>query len=81
MGLAVDRCGRLWTRRLGQAEHLAGGLVVPVAQVAHAVLGLDCQVGRMGLKALIYFEVITTIALFIGLAAINLSKAGVGVYN
>lgn len=37
------------------------------------------QVGRMGIKALIYFEVITTIALFIGLAAINISKAGVGV--
>lgn len=36
------------------------------------------QVGRMGLKAIIYFEVVTTIALFIGLAAINLSKAGVG---
>jgi proton glutamate symport protein len=37
------------------------------------------QVGRMGVKALIYFEIVTTIALFIGLAAINLSRAGVGV--
>jgi len=37
------------------------------------------QVGRMGIKAIIYFEVVTTIALFIGLAAINLSRAGVGV--
>ncbi|MGA1999122.1 MAG: cation:dicarboxylase symporter family transporter [Terriglobales bacterium] len=37
------------------------------------------QVGRMGIKALIYFEVVTTLALFIGLGAINLSKAGVGV--
>ena len=36
------------------------------------------QVGRMGVKALIYFEVITTIALVIGLVAINISKAGVG---
>jgi proton glutamate symport protein len=36
------------------------------------------QVGRMGLKALIYFEVVTTIALFIGWAAINISQAGVG---
>jgi proton glutamate symport protein len=36
------------------------------------------QVGRMGLKAIIYFEVVTTIALFIGLAAINISKAGIG---
>ncbi|MBI2678430.1 MAG: cation:dicarboxylase symporter family transporter [Candidatus Koribacter versatilis] len=37
------------------------------------------QVGRMGIKALIYFEVVTTFALFIGLAAINISKAGLGV--
>jgi proton glutamate symport protein len=37
------------------------------------------QVGRMGVKALLYFEVVTTVALLIGLAAINISKAGVGV--
>jgi proton glutamate symport protein len=35
-------------------------------------------VGRMGLKALVYFEVVTTLALAVGLVAINLSKAGVG---
>jgi len=37
------------------------------------------QVGRMGWKSIVYFEVVSTIALFIGLAAINLSRAGVGV--
>ncbi|MGB8357811.1 MAG: cation:dicarboxylase symporter family transporter [Bacteroidales bacterium] len=37
------------------------------------------QVGRMGWKSLVYFEVVSTIALFIGLLAINISKAGVGV--
>ena len=36
------------------------------------------QLGRMGLKALIFFEVITTLALVIGVIAINISKAGVG---
>lgn len=36
------------------------------------------RVGRMGIKSLVYFEVVTTLALAIGLAAINLSKAGVG---
>jgi proton glutamate symport protein len=36
------------------------------------------SVGRMGLKALVYFEVVTTLALAVGLVAINLSKAGVG---
>jgi proton glutamate symport protein len=56
------------------APLLFGTLVVGIA--GHSNLK---QVGRMGLKALIYFEVVTTVALFIGLAAINLSKAGVGV--
>ncbi len=37
------------------------------------------QVGRMGWKSLVYFEIVSTIALFIGLLAINISKAGIGV--
>lgn len=37
------------------------------------------KVGRLGLKAIIYFEIVTTLALFVGLAAINITKAGVGV--
>ncbi len=36
-------------------------------------------VGRMGLRAIIYFEVVTTIALVIGLAAVNITRPGVGV--
>jgi proton glutamate symport protein len=37
------------------------------------------QVGRMGVKAIVYFEIVTTLALFIGWAAISLSRAGVGI--
>jgi proton glutamate symport protein len=37
------------------------------------------QVGRLGWKSMLYFEIITTIALVIGLLAINLSQAGVGI--
>ena len=37
------------------------------------------QVGRMGAKALLYFEIVTTLALFIGLAVVNLTKPGAGV--
>src|SRR5713226_3114720 len=37
------------------------------------------KVGRMGAKALLYFELVTTIALFIGLAIVNLTKPGAGV--
>ncbi len=56
------------------APLLFGTLVVGIA--GHANLK---QVGRMGIKSLIYFEVVTTIALFIGLAAINITQAGAGV--
>jgi Na+/H+-dicarboxylate symporter len=38
------------------------------------------KVGRMGIKAIVFFEIVTTLALIIGLAAINISKAGVGVH-
>ena len=37
------------------------------------------KVGRMGVKALIYFEVVTTAALFIGLAVVNFIRPGAGV--
>jgi len=37
------------------------------------------QVGRMGWKSILYFEVVTTIALAIGLIAINISGAGKGI--
>jgi proton glutamate symport protein len=36
------------------------------------------QVGRMGFKALVYFEIVTTIALVIGLVAVNIVRPGDG---
>ncbi|MFY9531329.1 MAG: cation:dicarboxylase symporter family transporter [Candidatus Acidiferrales bacterium] len=56
------------------APLLFGTLVVGIA--GHADLK---KVGRMGLKALVYFEIVSTLALLIGLIAINLSHAGEGV--
>ena len=38
------------------------------------------KVGRVGLKAILYFEVVTTIALLIGLLVINILKPGVGMH-
>src|SRR5947209_6477336 len=38
------------------------------------------QVGRIGVKSLVYFEVVTSFALVIGLVAVNLTKPGVGVH-
>lgn len=56
------------------APLLFATLVVGIA--GHADLK---QVGRMAWKSILYFEVVTTIALFVGLAAINISRAGVGI--
>ena len=36
-------------------------------------------VGRMGLRAIIYFEIVTTLALVIGLVAVNITRPGDGV--
>ncbi len=57
------------------APLLFGTLVVGIA--GHSNLR---QVGRLGLRSIIFFEIVTTIAIFLGLGAINLSKAGVGVH-
>ncbi len=37
------------------------------------------QVGRMGWKSILYFELVTTLALIIGLIAINITQAGAGI--
>jgi proton glutamate symport protein len=55
------------------APLILGTLITGIA--AH---GQMRSLGRMGLKALAYFEVLTTIAMLIGLAAINITHAGVG---
>ena len=49
-------------------------LVAGIAGAGHVK-----AVGRMGLRAIIYFEIVTTIALVIGLVAVNLTRPGVGV--
>src|SRR4029077_3679516 len=36
------------------------------------------RMGRIGLKAIAYFEAVTTVALFLGLAAVNLVRPGAG---
>src|SRR5207247_5762273 len=48
-----------------------------VAGIAGA--GSVKAMGRIGLKAILYFEVATTIALFVGLGAVNIVQHGVGV--
>jgi len=53
-------------------------LILSVLVVGIAGHGDLKSVGRMGIRSLVYFEVVTTCALAIGLVAINLSHAGVG---
>lgn len=55
------------------APLILGTLICGIA--AH---GGSRDVGRIGLKSLVYFEVSTTIALAVGLLAINISRAGAG---
>src|SRR6267143_3871871 len=54
-------------------------LVFSTIVVGIAGAGALKKVGRMGVKALVYFEIVTTAALFIGLAVVNFMKPGVGV--
>lgn len=60
--------------------------VIAPLLLATLVVGIAGQsnskaVGRMSAKAFTYFIIATSIALVVGLAAINLSKAGVGIVN
>src|SRR5437660_6390135 len=54
-------------------------LVFSTIVVGIAGAGALRKFGRMGIKALIYFEIVTTAALFIGLAVVNFTRPGVGV--
>ncbi len=57
-------------------------LIAPIifCTVVHGIASMDDmkKVGRVGVKALVYFEVLTTVALVIGLVIVNLWKPGVG---
>lgn len=64
---------------LNLIKSVIGPLVFSTLVVGIAGGGDLRKVGRMGVKALVYFEVVTTVALFIGLAVVNVVKPGVGV--
>ena len=64
---------------LNLIKSIIGPLVFSTLVVGIAGGGDLRKVGRMGVKALVYFEVITTVALFLGLAVVNITKPGIGV--
>lgn len=75
-GLEMERFGKIFIRLI---KSLVGPLIFATLVVGIAGHSNLKQVGRIGLKSILYFEIVTTIALFIGLLAINVSQAGVGV--
>ncbi|MBX9686184.1 MAG: cation:dicarboxylase symporter family transporter [Candidatus Obscuribacterales bacterium] len=63
--------------------HLVKSIIAPLI-FATLVVGIASHenmktVGRLGLKSLIYFEIVTTLALVVGLSAANILKPGLGV--
>ncbi|MFL6590366.1 MAG: dicarboxylate/amino acid:cation symporter [Chthoniobacterales bacterium] len=64
---------------LNLIKSIIAPLVFSTIVVGIAGAGALKKVGRMGVKALIYFEIVTTAALFIGLAIVNLTRPGLGV--
>ncbi len=57
---------------------IIGPVIFLTVVVGMAKMGDLRHVGRIGLKALVYFEVLTTLALVIGLAVANLLRPGAG---
>ncbi|MGB7455535.1 MAG: cation:dicarboxylase symporter family transporter, partial [Pseudolabrys sp.] len=57
-------------------------LIAPIifCTIVHGIASMEDmkKVGRVGLKALIYFEVLTTVALIVGLIVVNILQPGVG---
>jgi len=54
-------------------------IVFATVTVGIAKMGHMSQVGRVGVKALLYFEVVSSVALLIGLVVVNVLKPGAGV--
>jgi proton glutamate symport protein len=83
--------GALWPdfgRQLQPASNmflrLIKSIIAPLlfATLVYGIAGTGSvkTMGRIGLKAIVYFEIVTTIALFLGLGMVNWLKPGVGVH-
>jgi proton glutamate symport protein len=77
VGVNLQLLGTIFLRLIKViiAPLLFGVLVVGIA--GHADLK---KVGRLGLKSLIYFELVSTLAMLVGYLAIHISRAGAGVH-
>lgn len=86
-GIALGVAAPEFAKSLGPVSsvflRLIKSIIAPLvfATLVYGIAGTGSAktMGRIGLKSIIYFEVVTTIALFLGLGAVNLVKPGVGV--
>ena len=69
----------LSTLFLNLIKSIIAPLIFATLVVGIAGTGDIKQVGRIGAKSLLYFEIVTTLALVIGLAAVNITRPGDGV--
>jgi aerobic C4-dicarboxylate transport protein len=87
LGVAV---GHIWPEVGASLKPLGDGFIKLVKMVIAPIIfctivvgiaSLDDlkKVGRVGIKAILYFEAVTTIALVIGLIAVNLVRPGAGI--
>src|SRR5258708_1507769 len=58
---------------------MIGPIIFATVVVGIAKVNDMKEVGRVGLKAIVYFELVSTLALAIGLVVVNLVKPGVGI--
>src|SRR5215468_10642968 len=71
--------GLLGTIFLRLIRSIIAPLIIATLVYGIAGTGSLRTMGRIGGKAILYFEIVTTVALFVGLGAVNLVKPGAGV--
>lgn len=88
VGVAIGACApNVGTALAPGADvflHLVKTIIAPLVfstlVVGIAGHGNMHAVGRLGVKSLIYFEVVTTLALFVGLLVVNIAQPGAGIH-
>jgi aerobic C4-dicarboxylate transport protein len=77
IGAALKPLGDIFIRLI----QMVVGLII-FCTVTHGIASVRDmgKVGRIALKAMVYFELVTSVALVIGLVAVNLLKPGVGMH-
>lgn len=77
IGAALKPLGDIFIRLI----QMVVGLII-FCTVTHGIASVRDmgKVGRIALKAMVYFELVTSVALVIGLVAVNVLKPGVGMH-